>query len=152
MEERAPKRLAAVAALVLPPLILILAVDIVIEQFPRGLIVLAGVKIAIAAGWYGLLRTGWSGSWGSRSRVRHSRSGRRPDSQGRPVIEALVILGGMALTLAATSAAFSLHVPLANAQPPQRPVLFYNPKSGGGKAKKFNLAEEAAPEASSRSS
>ena len=54
----APRRIAAVAALVLPPVILILAVDIVIEQFPRGLIVLAGVAIAFAAAWYGLLRTG----------------------------------------------------------------------------------------------
>ena len=69
----APKRLAAVAALVLPPLILVLAVDIVIEQFPRGLIVLAGVTIAMAAAWYGLLRTGPARVLESRSRVRHWR-------------------------------------------------------------------------------
>ena len=41
-----------------PLVILILAVDIVVQQFPRGLIVLAGVAIAFAAAWYGLIRTG----------------------------------------------------------------------------------------------
>ena len=54
-----------------------------------------------------------------------------------------MIVAGLALALAATRAAFRLHVPLADAQPPRHPVLFYNPKSGGGKAEKFNLAEEA---------
>ncbi len=35
------------------------------------------------------------------------------------------------------------HAPLSDAPAPKRAVLFYNPKSGGGKAQKFNLAEEA---------
>ncbi len=37
----------------------------------------------------------------------------------------------------------SVHVPLPGAERPQRPVLFYNPKSGGGKAERFGLADEA---------
>ena len=39
--------------------------------------------------------------------------------------------------------AFSVHVALPPATAPERPVLFFNPKSGGGKAEKFNLADEA---------
>jgi diacylglycerol kinase family enzyme len=39
--------------------------------------------------------------------------------------------------------AFSAHVALPPAAAPERPVLFYNPKSGGGKAEKFRLADEA---------
>ena len=54
-----------------------------------------------------------------------------------------MILAGLAVALAATRAAFSVRVPLADVRPPGHPVLFFNPKSGGGKAEKFNLAEEA---------
>jgi diacylglycerol kinase family enzyme len=50
---------------------------------------------------------------------------------------------GMAGTLAAARAAFSRKVSLPTAPRPKRPVLFYNPKSGGGKAERFGLAEEA---------
>ena len=140
----APKRIAAVTALVLPPVILVLAVDIVVDQFPRGLIVLAGVAIAFAAAWYGLLRTGAARVLG----VAIAFAGLAATvvvliADGDHLVQALVILGGVALALAATRAAFSLHVPLADARPPRHPVLFYNPKSGGGKAEKFNLAEEA---------
>ena len=56
----------------------------------------------------------------------------------------LVLIGVAALaTLAATKAVFSVHLPLPGAADPARPVLFYNPKSGGGKAERFKLADEA---------
>ena len=45
--------------------------------------------------------------------------------------------------LLATRSAFRIHVPLEPASDPHHPVLFYNPKSGGGKAEKFHLADEA---------
>jgi diacylglycerol kinase family enzyme len=55
-----------------------------------------------------------------------------------------VVVGAMAFaTVAATKAAFAVHVPLPGAADPARPVLFYNPKSGGGKAEQFKLADEA---------
>ena len=47
------------------------------------------------------------------------------------------------LAVAAAYAAFSAHVPLPNAGRPRRPVLFVNPRSGGGKAERFKLADEA---------
>ena len=141
---RAPQRIAAVTALVLPPVILVLAVDIVVEQFPRGLIVLAGVGIAFAAAWYGLLRTGVARVLGvAIAIVALAATVVVLITDGDHVVQALVILAGIALALAATRAAFSLHVPLTDAPPPRHPVLFFNPKSGGGKAEKFNLAEQA---------
>ncbi len=140
----ARRRIAAVAALALPPLILVLAVDIVVQQFPWGVIVLAGAAIAFVAAWYGLLRTGAARVLGiAVAVVGLAATVVVLVADGDHLVQALVILGGLALAFGATSAAFRLHVPLADAQPPQHPVLFYNPKSGGGKAERLNLAEEA---------
>jgi diacylglycerol kinase family enzyme len=136
--------MAAITALVLPAVILVLAVEIVVQQFPRGLIVLAGVAIALAAAWYGLLRTGAARVVGVViAVVALAAAVLMLITDGDHVVQALVVLAGLALALAATRTAFSLHVPLADALPPEHPVLFFNPKSGGGKAEKFNLAEEA---------
>ena len=46
----------------------ILSIDIVVSQFPRGLIVLACLVIAFAAAWYGLTRTGGARLWDLESR------------------------------------------------------------------------------------
>ena len=54
-----------------------------------------------------------------------------------------MIVVGLGLMLLATRSAFKIHVPLHRAPDPRHPVLFYNPKSGGGKAEKFHLADEA---------
>jgi len=49
-----------------------------------------------------------------------------------------------ALSIPAAREAFRVHAPLPSVPPPRRAVLFYNPKSGGGKAERFRLADEAA--------
>ena len=141
----APQRIAAVTALVLPPVILVLAVDIVVEQFPRGLIVLAGVAIAIAAAWYGLLRTGAARVLGvAIAVVALAATVVVLIADGDHLVEALVILGGLCAGAAARHAppsASTSRLPTPGRR--RHPVLFFNPKSGGGKAGKFNLAEEA---------
>ena len=47
------------------------------------------------------------------------------------------------MSLAAARAALAVHVDLPGAPAPHRPVLFFNPRSGGGKAERFALADEA---------
>ena len=49
----------------------------------------------------------------------------------------------LATAIAAGRYALRQRVARPRARPPQRPFLFYNPKSGGGKAARYRLAEEA---------
>jgi diacylglycerol kinase family enzyme len=62
--------------------------------------------------------------------------------EGR-VLEDLLILAGVVLSVAAARRVFTVDVRLPVAAAPKRPVLFYNPKSGGGKAERFEVAREA---------
>ena len=55
----------------------------------------------------------------------------------------LLIIAGLLVALAASRAAFANHVDLPDAPAPRHAVLFFNPKSGGGKAERFKLADEA---------
>ena len=59
------------------------------------------------------------------------------------IVEDLIILAALAGAGAAAKRAFRVHVDLPAAARPEHPVLFYNPKSGGGKAERFHLPEEA---------
>ena len=137
-------RLAALVALVSTAVVAILGIDIVLSQFPRGLIVLAGLVIAFAAAWYGLTRTGGARLLGSGIAILAAAVIVVVlIADGDHVAQALVIVVGLGLTLLATRSAFRVHVPLHRAPDPRHPVLFYNPKSGGGKAEKFHLADEA---------
>ena len=123
---------------------LLLALYVLVQQFPRGLIVLACVVAALAVGWYGLLRTGV---------VRLVSLGVALVALAIPVVllltdgdhiaEAILIGVGLTASLALARAVFRRRVSLPAAPRPERPVLFYNPKSGGGKAEKFGLADEA---------
>ena len=56
----------------------------------------------------------------------------------------VLIVAAALLSIAAARRVFAV-VPaeLPIVAPPQRPVLFYNPKSGGGKAERFHVAREA---------
>jgi Diacylglycerol kinase catalytic domain len=138
------RRAAATFALVLGLATLLLAVYIVLEQFPRGLVVLGCVAVSLAVGWYGLLR---------RDALRMASFGVALAvlvvpllmllANGNHLVEAALIGVGIASTLTGARAAFSRRVLLPAAPRPERPVLFFNPKSGGGKAEKFSLASEA---------
>jgi diacylglycerol kinase family enzyme len=138
------RRSAAVTALLVGPATLLLALYIVIEQFPRGLVVFGSVAVALSLGWYGLLRRGLL-------RVTTLLVALAALAvpivllltNGDHVAEAVLIGLGMALTLAAARAAFRRKMSLPRATRPARPVLVYNPKSGGGKAERFFLADQA---------
>jgi hypothetical protein len=138
------RRAAAGLALVLASLTSILALYVVIQQFPRGLAVLGCVALALAAGWYGLLRRGPLRLAGFGVALASlAASLLILISDGNHLPEAVLVGLGIVSTLATTRAAFRQRVSLPAAARPARPVLFYNPKSGGGKAERFSLASEA---------
>jgi diacylglycerol kinase family enzyme len=138
------RRAAAGIALVLGAATLLLALYVFVQQFPRGLVVLGCTAVALAAGWYGILRRG---------PIRVASLGVALIALVVPIVllltngdhlaEAVLIGVGLTVSLAAARAAFIRRVSLRPAPRPERPVLFYNPKSGGGKAERFGLAGEA---------
>jgi Diacylglycerol kinase catalytic domain len=138
------QRLAAIAAVVLAPAVVLLAVSIVVEQFPRGLIVLGCIALALAAGLYALLRRGVVRVLGLAVGVA-ALAGAAVVllTKGDHGIEAALLVAGVLVALGAARRAFRVKARLPSAPRPEHPVLFFNPKSGGGKAERFKLAEEA---------
>ncbi len=138
------RRLWALAAVVALVASAGLAVALSVDRFPRGLAVLACLVLALIAAHRGLLADGVvrvlantvavAGLVGAVVLV---------VLEGQPLANALVIVLFVVSVLAARQA-FRVHVRLPAAAPPRHPVLFFNPKSGGGKAERFGLAGEAA--------
>lgn len=136
-------RLVAILTLVLTALTVAATAYSVVANFPRGLILAALLVGAAVLAWHGLLRRGLR-------RVAALVAGAALALAAVVIVivdsgvPELVLIGACVMaTLAAAKAVFTVHVPLPGASDPERPVLFYNPKSGGGKAEKFKLADEA---------
>src|SRR4051794_14234832 len=136
------RRIAAIAALVLGAAGFGLAIVVAVQAFPRGLITLACVAIAVAAAWYGALRRGAVRVAGLSVGVLGAGAA-IVLLVGHRLLEAVLVVGALALSTACARAAFGFRRDLPAAQAPRRPVLFYNPKSGGGKAERFSVAAEA---------
>ena len=135
-------RLTALTALALAAATTALAALGAVSQFPRGLLALAAVAAAMAAAFFGLVRRGVSRVLGlGLAAVLIGSSvvflGERGD-----VLTVLVAICA-ALTIATVGTAFRVHVDIPGAPRPQQPVLFYNPRSGGGKAERLALPDEA---------
>ncbi len=136
-------RPAAILAVLLAAATLAAVVASVIASFPRGPI-LAGLLIGAAvAGWYGLIRTGAPRITGFACAATLVLAALLVVVLDSGLAEAIVIGAAALATVIATKAAFAVHLPLPSAADPTRPVLFFNPKSGGGKAVEFHLADEA---------
>jgi len=137
------RRLAAIAALVLPVVALGLAVAAVVSTFPAGLAVLGFVVVAIPVAWFALLRRGAARTVGLAVAVLLVVAGVAVILVKGDLVLKLGAVVALLLGLAAARSAFSVHVRLPAAPRPRSPVLFFNPKSGGGKATRFELAKEA---------
>jgi diacylglycerol kinase family enzyme len=136
------RRVAAVAFLVLGSVTLALAVWTVLTA-QGGLIVVACLFAAVGAAWYGLRRRGWRRAAGLTVASIALVGGFIVELVvDRLMRDVMVLLSGM-LTLTAARVAFRVHVPLPDATRPRRPVLFWNPRSGGGKAERYALPSEA---------
>ena len=137
------RRLAAIASLVLMAAAVVLAVVLAVQDFPRGIPVVVCALAAAAVGWQALLRQGTVRTLGLGLAAVLLAAAAILIVVNDRVLEDLVIIGCATLAVAAARAAFLIHVSLPAAQPPKRAVLFWNPRSGGGKATKFNLPDEA---------
>ena len=138
------QRMAAVVALLSAALTVVLAVTVAITRFPSGLGVLGCIVVAVVAAWFGVVRRGTPRIAGLviaglalvvAALLMYSNG-------GWPVLIWLVL--GVVVWHAACKVAFRVHLRLPKADPPRHPVLFINPWSGGGKAAKVGLAEQAA--------
>ncbi len=130
------------AAIVLAAAGLGLAIAVAVDEFPRGLVVLALTVPALGAAWYGVLRRGIARIVGIAVAIGLFVAGLLFVISSARLAD-LVVIALLAAALGMARIAFSAHAALPPAAAPERPVLFFNPKSGGGKAEKFNLADEA---------
>jgi diacylglycerol kinase family enzyme len=136
------RRPAAIAALLLGVAGMALAVVVAVQEFPRGPIALACVAFGAAGAWYGVLRRGAVrlaglavGALGLAAAIVLLASDR--------LLEEVLVVAAVALSGACVRVAFGIRADLPHVQAPRRPVLFFNPRSGGGKAERFSLAAEA---------
>jgi diacylglycerol kinase family enzyme len=121
---------------------LALAVVAAVVQFPRGLVALACVAAALFAALFGLVHRGARRLLGLVVAVTLLGVSVWLQADRDGALTVLVVVGAL-LTFAAARAAFRVRIALPRPPRPQRAVLFYNPRSGGGKAERFALAAEA---------
>jgi diacylglycerol kinase family enzyme len=137
------RRLWAIAALLLMLIAIVIAVVTAITGFPNGLTVLACLAIALCAGWFGISRRGAARTAGVAVAALALAGAIVLVIVEHRLLENVLVVACFIGALAAGRMAFRLHAELPAATPPSHPVLFYNPRSGGGKAERFKLAEEA---------
>ncbi len=137
------RRLAAVAAIALAAITVAFAVEVAIEQALIGLVATAGVVAALASAWYGVLRRRVGRALGLAVAVALlAGTVALIIAEGRAVESVGVAACGV-LAVGSARAAFAVRTPLPSAAPPGKPVLFVNPRSGGGKAEQLGIAAQA---------
>ena len=136
------RRVLAAGALALAAASAVAAVIVAVSQFPRGLVVAGCVLLGMAAAWHGVLRRGAARViclLGAAVLVVIALALLLARD---PLATILVLLLG-AGSVACARAAATARVQLPRALAPSRPGLIFNPRSGGGKAIRFDLPGEA---------
>ena len=137
------RRTAAVLALVAACWTVIFTVVVAVDDFPRGILVLCSGTLVVAGAWEGVLRRGW-GRVAGLAVAAAALVGFGVLLVDDGFLRSLLKLGLGALILyTGARLAFRPEVELPAADPPRRPVLFINPRSGDGKAARVHLSEEA---------
>lgn len=114
-----------------------------VADFPRGPIVLACLAAALAAAWWGVLQRGWRRPLGAGAAILLAAAAVFAVASGSNAWALIVLVASFAVGLAGARAAFRPRRSLDPARPPQRAVLFVNPRSGDGRAGRVGLVEEA---------
>lgn len=137
------RRIWSAAALLSAFAAIVLAVVVAAAHFPQGLTVLGCAVLALCSTWYGIRRRGVARTL-SLALAALALAGAvvLVILEGR-VLEDLLVLAATAAAVVAARLAFRVHVEWPPAQRPAKPVLFYNPLSGDGKAARFHLPDEA---------
>ena len=142
MHGRGRARVEACAALTLGAITLGLAMLAAWRQFPIGLIAFACVALGLYLALFGLVHHGVTRGLALAIAVALV-AGSAGLLFARDGILTLAVVIGLLITLTTASAAFRTRVELPAIARPRRPVLIYNPRSGGGKAERFDIASEA---------
>jgi diacylglycerol kinase family enzyme len=137
------RRLWSAAALLLTLAAVVLAIVTAVTSFPDGLSVLACLLLGLGAAWYGLQRRGAARVAGITIALLFLAGAIALVILRHRVLENALVIVAFAGALIAARNAFQVHVHLPRGQRPERPVLFYNPRSGGGKSARFHVAREA---------
>jgi diacylglycerol kinase family enzyme len=117
---------------------IVLAATAALHDFGSGLVALVSIVLALACGWFGLVRRGPARAVGFGAAALLAACAVLVLLSGEPA-RAAVMVAALWLALVAARVAFRLHVDLPAAPAPRRAVLFYNPRSGGGKAVRLDL-------------
>lgn len=138
------QRLAAVVTLLASIIVVGFAAYTAVSRFPGGLGAFACVAVALVGSWFVVARRGGLRAIGIVVTVLALAGvvALLFRNNGWPYLAVLLV--GVAICDVAARMAFRVRVRLAAAEPPRKPVLFVNPWSGGGKAAKVGLVEEAA--------
>jgi hypothetical protein len=135
--------LAAISTLGLVGAFVVLFVLSAWQNFPRGLIADGLIVLAVIAAWLGAQRRGvLRGVWLSVAVLLLAGS-LVVVFVGHYLFEQLVLVGVLVLIVVTARRAFDASADLPAAVPPSRPIVVWNPKSGGGKAAKVGLEREA---------
>ena len=139
---RGVHRWAALVALVCIIAAAALLAGLVVRQWPAGLLVVGLLVLVVPAAWQGLIRGGSARAalWGLAVLLL---VGALALSLSNGVTAEVVGIGLFAVALVAAKRAYAIHVHLPPAAPPKHAVVIWNPRSGGGKALRDNLADEA---------
>jgi diacylglycerol kinase family enzyme len=137
------QQFAAVVAVLAGVLTLALGVTAAVVRFPGGLGVLLAAAVAAAGAWLAVVRRGTLRIVGAAvaGLALIATAALLLRDNGWPILLGVVL--GVAVWHTAARMAFRVHRELPTAAPPQNPVLFVNPWSGGGKAAKVGLVAEA---------
>jgi diacylglycerol kinase family enzyme len=136
------RRLAAIAALALGLVALGLLIVLAIIDVRRGVLTLALLALSLAAASQGLVHRGVSRVLGLVSAALLALATVALLFSGEPAL-VLALVAAPSLAVAAGSYAFHVPVALPPAPRPAHPVLFFNPRSGGGKVARFHVPVEA---------
>lgn len=137
------RRLAALVALLAGAGGCALLVVVVVNRFPRGLVVALVLGLAVAVAQAGVRRRGAARSLALAVGAVLLVVDVVLVLTGELMLEGLLALALLVVAVAAARTALRVHVSRPAATPPTRPVMVWNARSGGGKAVAHHLADEA---------